>query len=151
MEKLQVFIVDSFAEQPFKGNPCGIVLYADELRELHMKQIAQELNLAETAFVYHKKNGTYKVRYFTPTQEIDFCGHATLAVAWIMADNNILLETNVGLISFEFEYVLNQIDKIYMKQIEPKIKDFTGSLVELFEIFNIKSQDLDSRFPVKLV
>ena len=78
---MKVFIIDAFTDKPFRGNPAGVCIVESELTVDTMQAIANELNLSETAFISQAENidTEYSVRYFTPTVEIDFCGHATLA------------------------------------------------------------------------
>lgn len=74
-------IVDAFTDRPFSGNPAGVVLDARGLRKEEMQAIAREVNLSETAFltVSSVPECRYRLRFFTPTQEIALCGHATVA------------------------------------------------------------------------
>lgn len=83
---IKTFIVDSFTNIPFKGNPAGICLLEGVISIEIMQSIAAELNLSETAFLLKTKNNHFTIRYFTPTVEIDFCGHATLAASKIILD-----------------------------------------------------------------
>jgi hypothetical protein len=82
-----LFTVDAFTEVPFKGNPAAVVLLdaGDELTDTNLQAIAEELNLSETAFVRAAAggdaSGEYGLRWFTPTNEVPLCGHATLASA----------------------------------------------------------------------
>jgi PhzF family phenazine biosynthesis protein len=79
-----VFIVDAFAEPPFAGNPAGVVLL-DEPRDDRWRQaVAAELRHSETAFVEPAGPGAWTLRWFTPTVEVDLCGHATLASAHVL-------------------------------------------------------------------
>jgi PhzF family phenazine biosynthesis protein len=82
---MQYFIVDAFAERLFTGNPAGICLLEDWPEDALMQSIAAENNLAETAFVV-PHDGYYDLRWFTPEAEIDLCGHATLATAFVIAN-----------------------------------------------------------------
>ena len=99
---MKTYIVDSFTNESFKGNPAGVCFPENELSEEIMLKIAQELNLSETAFVKpgDKKN-TYRIRYFSPKKEIALCGHATLASAKVLfentAENEIEFITSEGL------------------------------------------------------
>lgn len=79
---LSIYQVDAFASRPFSGNPAAVVVEADALDEVDMQHIAAENNLAETAFVTGSE-GQYRIRWFTPTVEVDLCGHATLAAAHV--------------------------------------------------------------------
>ncbi len=80
---MKVFIIDAFTDTPFKGNPAGVCIVEKEIDAALMQTIASELNLSETAFLLASEQGKteYAIRYFTPTVEVDFCGHATLASA----------------------------------------------------------------------
>lgn len=83
--QIKTFIINAFTNKPFSGNPAGICLLDSKIDEALMQTIASELNLSETAFL-HKEKKEYNIRYFTPTVEIDFCGHATLAAAKLVLD-----------------------------------------------------------------
>lgn len=90
---MRLFTVDSFTDRPFKGNPAAVCVLKQPLSEAEYIDIAQEMNLSETAFVY-EKDGVYQLRWFTPTSEIDLCGHATLATAKIIFEKfNIASDT----------------------------------------------------------
>jgi PhzF family phenazine biosynthesis protein len=81
--KLSLYQVDAFASERFKGNPAAVCPLNDWLSDSLMQQIAQENNLAETAFIV-PKGENYEIRWFTPTVEVDLCGHATLASAFVV-------------------------------------------------------------------
>lgn len=85
--KLTIYQVDAFAEKPFAGNPAAIIPLEDWLDDDLMQQIAMENNLSETAY-FVKNQGPvtegYHLRWFTPGYEIDLCGHATLASAYVI-------------------------------------------------------------------
>ncbi len=78
---MRYFIVDAFTDQPFGGNPAGVVLLDGDSfpKEGLMLQIAAELRYSETAFVKRHSDSEYTVRYFTPKSEVELCGHATIA------------------------------------------------------------------------
>lgn len=80
---MKYFVVDAFADELFRGNPAGVCLLEGELPEERMQSIAFENNLAETAFLRKERDG-YSLRWFTPEVEIDLCGHATLAAAFVL-------------------------------------------------------------------
>ena len=83
MMKIKTYQVDAFAEKLFTGNPAAVCLLKEWIAEDVMQNIAAENNLAETAFVVPRMN-SYEIRWFTPTIEVDLCGHATLASAFIL-------------------------------------------------------------------
>ena len=80
---MNYYIVDTFSDKLFSGNQAGVCLLPEWLTDEIMQNIAAENNLAETAFVV-KRDNYYDLRWFTPTTEIDLCGHATLASAFII-------------------------------------------------------------------
>jgi predicted PhzF superfamily epimerase YddE/YHI9 len=79
-----VIQVDAFAERAFVGNPAAVCVLDGEASDGLMQQIAMEMNLSETAFLRHRDDGTWDLRWFTPTVEVDLCGHATLASAHVL-------------------------------------------------------------------
>ncbi len=81
--QLPLYQLDAFTRQVFSGNPAAVCPLQNWLDEHTMQQIAAENNLSETAFFIH--NGEhYEIRWFTPTKEVDLCGHATLAAAYVI-------------------------------------------------------------------
>jgi predicted PhzF superfamily epimerase YddE/YHI9 len=80
----KIFQVDAFADRPFAGNPAGVCLLEREAPERWMQAVAAEMNVAETAFLYRRSDGVFELRWFTPTVEVDLCGHATLASAHVL-------------------------------------------------------------------
>jgi PhzF family phenazine biosynthesis protein len=81
--KLRLFQIDAFAGQVFGGNPAAVVPLERWLDDQTLQSIASENNLSETAFFVGEK-GYFHIRWMTPTEEIDLCGHATLASAWVV-------------------------------------------------------------------
>lgn len=96
-----MYQVDAFTDQLFAGNPAAVLVLEDWLSHDLMLAIAQENNLAETAFVKPRPDGTWDMRWFAPAHEVDFCGHATLATAHILftkygANADLVFHTRVG-------------------------------------------------------
>jgi PhzF family phenazine biosynthesis protein len=79
-----IVLVDSFTDVPFAGNPAGVCVLAAATTEAWMQAVAAELNVSETAFVVPRPDGDHDLRWFTPTTEVDLCGHATLASAHVL-------------------------------------------------------------------
>jgi PhzF family phenazine biosynthesis protein len=98
----RTLLVDAFTDEPLTGNPAGVVPSAGDLSEDQMQAIARELGASETAFVRPASESRHRVRYFTPTQEVDLCGHATIAAFSHLAQTGALdpgpheVATNVG-------------------------------------------------------
>ena len=84
---MQTHIVASFTNTAFKGNPAGVCILERPLGDDRMLEIAQELNLSETAFLEARhRPDSYSIRYFSPKKEIPLCGHATLASGKVMIE-----------------------------------------------------------------
>ncbi|EDL64505.1 PhzF family phenazine biosynthesis protein [Bacillus sp. SG-1] len=81
--RLPIYQIDAFTDQQFKGNPAAVCPLEHWIEDELMQKIAAENNLAETAF-FVKKDNDYELRWFTPKEEIDLCGHATLASAFVI-------------------------------------------------------------------
>jgi PhzF family phenazine biosynthesis protein len=81
--KIKIYQVDAFTDKVFGGNPAAVCPLERWLADEQLQQIAMENNLAETAF-YVKEDELYQIRWFTPTVEVDLCGHATLASAFVL-------------------------------------------------------------------
>jgi PhzF family phenazine biosynthesis protein len=100
--KLKLWKVDAFAPRVLEGNPAAIVPLETWLDAGLMQKIAAENNLAETAFFVRKGPGAYDLRWFTPNAEVELCGHATLASAYIIfnmldpALNDVRFQTRSG-------------------------------------------------------
>lgn len=82
--KLPIYQVDAFTDQLFKGNYAAVVPVPQAISPELMQLIATENNLSETAFVLQLAKDHYQIRWFSPVTEIDFCGHATLAAAFVL-------------------------------------------------------------------
>jgi PhzF family phenazine biosynthesis protein len=97
--KLKIYQVDAFTDQVFSGNPAAVCPLSAWLPDSLLQNIALENNLSETAF-YVKQGNEYLIRWFTPTVEVDLCGHATLATAHVLfnherhASNEIIFHSN---------------------------------------------------------
>ena len=77
-----IFQIDAFATRPFEGNPAAVCVLTAWPQDAALQAIAAENNLSETAFI-GPETPTPRLRWFTPTVEVDLCGHATLAAAWV--------------------------------------------------------------------
>ncbi|MBJ9975386.1 PhzF family phenazine biosynthesis protein [Pseudomonas sp. S75] len=81
--QLEMFQVDAFSAKPFGGNPAAVIPLDAWLADDLMQRIAEENNLSETAF-FVRNGDAFDLRWFTPAVEVDLCGHATLATAWVL-------------------------------------------------------------------
>ncbi len=87
--KFPIYFVNAFTNKPFSGNPAAICIPKEILQDNIMQAIASEINLSETAFIY-KKNNLFELRWFTPSTEVNLCGHATLAASHILWQLNYI-------------------------------------------------------------
>jgi PhzF family phenazine biosynthesis protein len=104
---LDIFQVDAFTKKVFGGNPAAICPLNEWLPAETMQKIALENNLAETAFFVKKDDG-YELRWFTPTVEMDLCGHATLASAYVLYE---LLGERADVLKFQTKSGLLTVEK----------------------------------------
>lgn len=87
---LQFVQVDAFTDSPYAGNPAVVILLPSPREKAWMQRIAREMNLSETAFLVRRETGGFELRWFTPTVEVELCGHATLASAHALFEQGIL-------------------------------------------------------------
>ncbi len=116
---MKYYVVDAFADEVFRGNQAGVCVPDAPLGAEIMQKIAAENNLSETAFVV-KNGGHYDLRWFTPSTEIELCGHATLGTAFVLSS---LCDTTAS--SFEF-HTLSGVLKV-AKVVHPE----AGDLLEM--------------------
>lgn len=160
MKKVQVYQVDAFTNQAFGGNAAGVVPNADGLSEMEMQKIARELNQSETAFVLKtdREDADVKIRYFTPSSEIDFCGHATIGLSWILATEygwkdsakEIRLETNVGVVPVKWTLLEDNLESVIMTQVAPRVKAINVDVSFISRLIGVAYEDIDNRYPIKL-
>lgn len=87
--KLKIYQIDSFTDRPFSGNPAGVT-FSNELTSDEMQFIAREMNLSETAFLSSSDKADYELKWFTPTTEVELCGHGTIASIHFLFEENKL-------------------------------------------------------------
>ncbi len=113
--KLSIFQIDAFTEKLFEGNPAAVIPLEEWLPDDLLQNIARENNLSETAY-FIKKNNEYHIRWFTPSTEVDLCGHATLASAHVIFEilapqsNNIVFHSKSGKLNVARKDKLIELD-----------------------------------------
>jgi PhzF family phenazine biosynthesis protein len=124
MTTRQALLVDAFTDEPFAGNPAGVVPDATGLDADQMQAIATEVNASETAFVQPSETADRRLRFFTPETEVDLCGHATIAAhaylfeRAIVDDETTTMETAAGVLDVEID-----IDgTVWMDQSAPEVR-----------------------------
>lgn len=124
MSEIRGLLVDAFTDEPYTGNPAGVVPDADELDDTQMQTVAAELGASETAFLSPSSKADRRLRYFTPTTEVDLCGHATiaslahLAVTGAIDTGESTIETNVGVLDVAVE----DDGTVWMTQSQPTVQ-----------------------------
>lgn len=151
----KIFIYDAFTLEKFKGNPAGVVFDADGLSEIQMQNLARELGFPETVFIFFKSNDIIQVRFFTPKEEINLCGHATIAYVTALIENKklelsnginkIYVETNLGTLPIIIEMENERIKNIMMYQASPQIDRSTVFSTEIIaNLLGIEKSDINS-------
>ena len=113
---MKQYVVDAFTDKLFSGNPAAVCVLGHYLDEGLMQAIAKENNLSETAFALKIKEGHYHLRWFTPKEEIDLCGHATLATAYVIMNyyendlEEVYFDTLSGVLMVKKKEVLYEMD-----------------------------------------
>jgi len=158
---IKVKKVNAFTDSTEGGNPAGVVLDSPVLNEKQMAYVSKVLNVSETAFVFSSKKADFKTRFFTPTIEVDLCGHATIATFFTMAlekklpdkkSITVTQETNVGVLPVDIEFPNNkQLKRVMMHQSEPVIKNVKFDLDEIAGSLNISIDEIDDSIPKQIV
>ncbi len=108
----KLFQVDAFTSEKFKGNPAAVCLLEKPADPQWMQDVAAEMNLSETAFVSPRSDG-FDLRWFTPTQEENLCGHATLASAHVLFEQGLLKNEPANFFTKSGKLVVNKRDSEY--------------------------------------
>lgn len=149
MKKLiDVCQIDAFTDEPFRGNPAGVV-YSDELSTEEMQLIAREFNASETAFISKSDEADFNLQWFTPTVEVKLCGHATIASIHylkqmgIIQDNSfITFNTLSGILHCKTQ---NGIHSLILPI--PELKIFEGNKEEIIKALNGGKVINSEKFP----
>ena len=159
MKSLSIKHVDAFTTKPFSGNPAAVVLSGEMLDEVKMKQIAREMNLSETAFILPAtgKHADLRIRWFTPTNEVDLCGHATIASFHVLAEENLYGMKKSGTFAFRLETASGVLPVSVVKDSDSVTVKFTLPLPQFSKAYNLKTDffaplglqenDFDKRLP----
>jgi PhzF family phenazine biosynthesis protein len=161
--KLKVYVVNAFSEKQFGGNPAAVVQLNEWLSDELMQQIAAQNNLAETAYFVPQEND-YSIRWFTPTVEVNLCGHATLASSFVMFNHlgysrdriifhsksgPLMVTRNNGMITLDFpadEPVETVDDGLIEKALEIKPKSVYDSRFDYMVVLGNQS-DIEALKP----
>jgi len=160
MRLYNLYQIDAFTDKAFWGNPAGVITNADGLTEYEMQAIARELNNSETAFIFQADADEFdiKIRYFTPTNEVPVCGHATIAAHYARAIELGLQKAKVnqmcgaGILPIDVMKVDNQY-KITMTQGMIEFGKIVSGQekVALLEALGLKAEDLIENVDIQIV
>ncbi|WP_276253931.1 PhzF family phenazine biosynthesis protein [Halomontanus rarus] len=145
-ETVRIRQLDAFTTEPMAGNPAGIVPDAEGLADDQLQAIAREMAVSETAFLLaDDDDADRRIRYFTPTQEIDLCGHATIAAFAYLFENGAVeagttsLETNVGTL----EITVEDDGTVWMTQDAPRVREVDLSYDRLADALGVDAAALE--------
>jgi PhzF family phenazine biosynthesis protein len=142
----------AFAADPGGGNPAGVILDATALDDAQMQRIAADLGHPETAFVGEREGRRVAVRYFSPDDEVPFCGHATIATAVALAEAE-------GVGAYTFETAAGAVEVVTASEgerivagftsVEPHVIDLEDAVADrLLGLLGLTRDDLDERMPL---
>ncbi|EOI01768.1 PhzF family phenazine biosynthesis protein [Enterococcus moraviensis ATCC BAA-383] len=147
--RIPVYVASAFSQGYTGGNKAGVVLFENALTRTQKMAIAKQLGYAETAFITESECADYKFEYFTPKEEVDLCGHATIgSFVILMKLNNLTrerytIETNSGVLTITIKDGI-----LFMEQTQPKFYDVISS-TEFTACFDSKM--IDDTYPIQIV
>lgn len=148
--KVDVLKYTAFPNGRNGGNKAGVVLNAGGLTDSDMQKVAKEVGFSETAFLFDSSRADFKLRYFTPSNEVDLCGHATIAAFNALRDKKVIkkgiytAETRVGILDMEVSK-----NEVYMEQLNP----IYFETIEAFEVLDCFYEEhfIDKDIPIRVV
>ena len=164
---LKFYQADVFSAQPFGGNPVAVFPEAEGLTDDQLQQIAREMNLSETVFVFPPSDpaAVVRLRIFTPTQEIPFAGHPVVGTFYVLAQlglvatpeavTRVVQECNIGLFPVELHVRDGQVFRVVMTQPEPQFLGTVEGTEDLYKIASAlgisKHVISDTKWPIEVV
>ncbi len=150
--KIPVFTLNAFAKTEKGGNPAGVVLNSDGLSDEQMLAVAKKVGFSETAFVQKSDKADFRVKFFTPSGEVDLCGHATIATFYLLGNKQIIRpskykqETKAGILKIE----ILQDGSVLMDQNPPQFFDKIDKKT-IAESLNISAEVIVDDLPIQIV
>jgi PhzF family phenazine biosynthesis protein len=172
---LRFYVIDAFAAEPFSGNPAAVVLDARGLSDQRMQAMASEFNLSETAFVFpllenggdpqqkhsSEERPAYNIRWFTPTAEVDMCGHATIAAVHALVETGQLpipddadstavhLDTRSGVLTAFVESVkASHRPMLWLDLVDPTLRPLNLAVSDLTAVLRIPADAVEDSLPI---
>lgn len=149
---MEIIILKSFTFNGGGGNGAGLVILDEDMNDEQMQKIAEQVGLSETAFLKKVDEKNYDVKFFTPTCEVDLCGHATIAAFYYVGEKltdykngklKLYQNTKAGKLDIEINFNNGIVESVLMQQATPK---FFGYIEETEKIKLAKSLGLDETF-----
>ena len=147
---VEVYVISAFSKGGKGGNKAGVILDSHNLMPAKMMAIAKDLGYSETAFLTESDVADFKVRYFTPTEEVPLCGHATIATFSILnslgrlSKDAYTIETKAGSLNIRIE----KDGMIFMEQNRPT---YFGTLKPDFFAGCLEAGFIDTALPIQIV
>jgi PhzF family phenazine biosynthesis protein len=152
---VKAYKINAFAKTPEGGNPAGVVVHADNLPVKKMQEVAHIIGVSETAFVMKSNIADFEVRFFTPTSEVDLCGHATIGTFAVLLGRKIIKpgiysqQTRAGILCVEARedgtIMMNQATPVFSKELGKT------AAAEIADALCISQDSLLSDLPVQIV
>ena len=161
MKEYQFKKIDAFATEKSAGNPAGYIRLNNlkDISEREMLQIAKELKgfVNEVGYVAQINNNEFDLKYFSSEKEVDFCGHATIAIMYdiIKTDNNInniptlIINTNKGKLKVENRIISE--NSVFIMSPGPTFKDSIPDIEELSQKLKIDKSDINTNYPISII
>lgn len=153
--------IDAFATKKSDGNPAGYI-YLDSKKDIsstEMLHIAKELKgfVNEVGYIYKVNGNEFELKYYSSEREVDFCGHATIAIMYDLIKNDeelidfdlLTIRTNKGILSVENR--LAKEDAVFIMSPSPEEKENIQSIGSIAAALKIKKEEIETRFPVKVI
>ncbi len=153
--------IDAFATEKSNGNPAGYILLdnLNDISEFQMLQIAKELKgfVNEVGYVAKVRESEFDLRYYSSEREVDFCGHATIAILYdlVKTDDSLaniptlLINTNKGTLSVDNRF--RESDSVFIMSPMPETKEVSINVKELADKLGIDKGKIDSNFPISVI
>jgi PhzF family phenazine biosynthesis protein len=161
MKKFKFKKIDAFATEKSDGNPAGYIHLnsQSDITDAEMQKIAKELKgyINEVGFIYHTADNEFSLKYYSPEREVDFCGHATIAIMYDLIQNNPVLQkydflkikTNRG--ELKVENRITSENAVYIMSPVPEEKKLLIKLYDIAENMEISQDDIDVNLPVSVI
>ncbi|HSH71404.1 MAG TPA: PhzF family phenazine biosynthesis protein [Deferrisomatales bacterium] len=159
MKTRPIYTVDAFTRVPLRGNPAGVMPFARGLGEAEMKAVAREMNASETAFVFPTHEADVKIRFFTPSQEVPFCGHALVGALTLLEEmgmvkvngnfGRVQVETGVGMLAVDLVRDADGL-RVDINQAAPAFRPCELPADRVLEGLGLDDEDLRRDLPLEL-